>query len=98
MSWSRTASSGRAPARSIPTIVPGKKTTPVVFVESIRVIMPERRLRVTAPRAASPAVAPSASVASIWFLLPDTSSASRLSATAAAVIALPMTIPPTGTR
>jgi hypothetical protein len=37
-------------------------------------------------------------VASIWSREPRTSSASRFNATAAAVIALPITIPPTGTR
>ena len=78
--------------------MPGKKTTPVVFVESISGIIPERRLRVTSPRAAWREVAPSASIASIWRLPSCTSSASRLSATAAAVIELPITIPPTGTR
>ena len=52
----------------------------------------------TAPAAACREVAPSASVASIAAREPPTSSASRLSATAAAVIALPITIPPTGTR
>jgi hypothetical protein len=68
------------------------------LVESISGIIPERRLRVTAPRAASRAVAPSASVASIWPAEPRISSASRFSDTAAAVIALPITMPPTGTR
>ena len=81
----------------MPTMVPGKKTTPVVLVESTRGIIPERRLRVTESRAASQAVAPSASVASIRSAEPRTSSARRLSETAAAVIAFPITIPPTGT-
>ena len=46
-------------------MVPGKKINPVVLVESIRAIIPERRLRLTMGAAASRAVAPSASVASI---------------------------------
>jgi hypothetical protein len=32
--------------------VPGKKTTPVVLVESTSMIIPERRLRETRPEAA----------------------------------------------
>ena len=83
---------------SIPTIVPGKKTMPVVFVESISGIIPERRLRVTSPRAAWFEVAPRARVASIRAAPPRTSSPRRLSATAAAVMEFPITIPPTGTR
>ena len=82
----------------MPTIVPGKNTIPVVLVESMRVIMPERRLRVTRSREASQDVAPSASVASIRRADPRISSARRLSDTAAAVIAFPITMPPTGTR
>ena len=89
---------GSAPASSIPTIVPGKKISPVVLVESIRVIIPERRLRRTIGAAAWVEVAPSASVASISRAWPVTSSPSRLRATAAAVIELPTTMPPTGTR
>ena len=60
--------------------------------------MPERRLRLRSGRIAWLAVAPSASVASICAAPSATSSPRRLSATAAAVIALPITIPPTGTR
>ena len=67
-------------------------------MESTSVIIPERRLRLTTPSAACREVAPSASVASIRPREPFTSSPSRLSATAAAVIAFPITIPPTGTR
>ena len=88
---------GLAPASSMPTIVPGKKISPVVLVESTSVIIPERRARRTIGRAASRAVAPSASVASILARESPTSSPSRLRATADAVIALPTTIPPTGT-
>ncbi len=82
----------------MPTIVPGKKTTPVVLVESIRGMRPERRLLVTMPLAACLDVAPRASAASSWAARPAASSARRLRATAAAVIELPITIPPTGTR
>ena len=78
--------------------MPGKKIRPVVLVESIRVIVPERRARRTNGAAASRAVAPSARVASIAARDSVTSSPSRLSATAEAVIALPIIIPPTGTR
>ena len=60
--------------------------------------MAERRLRVTRSLVACPALAPSASVASIRPAWSATSSASRFSATAVAVMALPMTMPPTGTR
>ena len=70
----------------------------MVLVESIRVIIPERRARRTIGAAASCAVAPSASVASIFARESVTSSPRRLSATAEAVIALPITMPPTGTR
>ncbi len=65
MSWRRTASVGFAPASSMPTIVPGKKISPVVLVESTRVIIPERRLRRTSGVTAWEEVAPSARVASI---------------------------------
>ena len=78
--------------------MPGKKISPVVLVESISGIMPERRLRRTTGSIACVAVAPSASVASIRARRARTSSPSRLSATAAAVIELPTTMPPTGTR
>ena len=78
--------------------MPGKKTIPVVLVESTSGIIPERRLRVTVARAAWNEVAPSASIASIWRRPSCISSASRLSATATAVIELPITMPPTGTR
>ena len=70
----------------------------MVLVWSISGIMAERRLPVTSPSVACRAVAPSASAASSRRAWPRTSSASRLSATAAAVIALPITMPPTGTR
>ena len=82
----------------MPTIVPGKKIRPVVLVESTRVIIPERRARRTKGAAASWAVAPSARVASILSRESAISSPRRLSATAEAVIALPITMPPTGTR
>ena len=82
----------------MPTIVPGKKISPVVLVESTSVIIPERRARRTIGSAASRAVAPSASVASIRARESCISSPSRFSATAEAVIALPITMPPTGTR
>ena len=98
MSCSRTASIGAAPASSMPTIVPGKKIRPVVLVESISGIIPERRLRRMIGRIACALVAPSARRASIAPAESVTSSPSLLSATAAAVIALPITIPPTGTR
>ncbi len=61
-------------------------------------IIPERRLRRTIGAAAWVEVAPSARVASISRACRVTSSPSRFRATAAAVIALPTTIPPTGTR
>ena len=89
---------GLAPASSIPTIVPGKKISPVVLVESTRVIIPERSARRTVGAAASRAVAPRARVASIRARASAISSPRRLRATALAVIALPITIPPTGTR
>ena len=89
---------GSAPASSIPTIVLGKKIRPVVLVESTRAIIPECRLRRTIGAAASAELAPSARVASICRADEVTSSPRRFSATAAAVIALPITMPPTGTR
>lgn len=46
-------------------MVPGKKISPVVLVESISRIMPERRLRLRMGRIAWVDVAPRASVASI---------------------------------
>ena len=49
----------------MPTIVPGKKIRPVVLVESISAIVPERRLRRRLGAPPTVAVAPSASVASI---------------------------------
>ena len=70
----------------------------MVLVESMSAIVPERRLRRTLGAAATVAVAPSARVASISRARSVISSPSRLSATAAAVIELPITIPPTGTR
>jgi hypothetical protein len=79
-------------------MVPGKKTIPVVFVESTSGIIPERRLRATIAREACWEVAPSASIASICRRPSCISSASRLSATATAVIEFPITMPPTGTR
>ena len=79
-------------------MVPGKKISPVVLVESTRVIIPERRLRRTSGVTACDEVAPRASVASIFRDPTWTSSPSRLRATAAAVIEFPITIPPTGTR
>jgi hypothetical protein len=67
-------------------------------VESISGIIPERRPRVRIGRIAWLAVTPSASVASICALPWATSSPSPFRETAAAVIALPITIPPTGMR
>jgi hypothetical protein len=66
-------------------MAPGKKIRPVVLVESIRGIIPERRLRRVMGRIAWVAVAPSASVASIRPAASWTSSPRRLSATADAV-------------
>jgi hypothetical protein len=45
--------------------VSGKKTIPVVLVESTSGIIPERRLRASVPHAAWNEMAPSASIAAI---------------------------------
>ena len=52
-------------------MVPGKNTTPVVLVESISGIIPERRLRVTAARAAWREVATAATATGAYVPLAE---------------------------
>src|SRR4051812_50121788 len=82
----------------MPTIVPGKKIRPVVLVESTRAIIPERKERRMVGAAASRAVAPSASVASIRARASCISSPRRLGGAAEAGLGVPVNQAPTGAK
>src|SRR5690606_26532737 len=96
-SWVRTASRGSAPARMSPVIAPGRKTMPRAAVCSIcgeiAVRRDERMMRAEARGTLMPRASP-ASIAARWSAV---ASDTRVAATTAAFIELPMTMPATGT-
>jgi hypothetical protein len=83
---------------SMPTIAPGRKMMPVVFVESISGIMALRSAVLRMGETACRLVAPRASAASTLSRCSVTSSRTLVSVRLAVFIELPMTIPPSGIR
>src|ERR671921_743901 len=95
---SRAASKGSAPAMIMPTIAPGRKIMPVVFVESISGIMAFRSAVFRMGETACRLVAPRASAASTLSRCSATSSRTLASVRLAVFMAFPITMPPSGIK
>src|SRR5215218_9551436 len=96
--WRRTASSGSAPAMIMPTIAPGRKIIPVVFVASIRGMRARWSAVLRMGATAWRLVAPRARAASSLSLCSATSSRIRVIVRLAAFMEFPITMPPRGIR
>ena len=96
--WYRMASSGEAPARIWPVIMPGNVTMPTTIKPLTVGISAARNACLTGCGEACWAVAPSAQEASMSAVRAAIALARRSAAMAAACIALPMIIPQSGIR